>query len=115
MRTFEAHPWTWTLSVGLPIALAFAVWQWRAASRSVWRRWLVCFLLVFPVTPVAFAWSNGHNAGGVVVVPAAFAVFSSAVVPGLLFIALASLPALGLWSLALYLSRLLTSKHDNAV
>ena len=64
MSTFEAHPWAVTLAVGLPLAVAFAVWQWRAASRSLWRRWLVSFILVFPITPFAIVWTNGHSDGG---------------------------------------------------
>ena len=113
MSTFETHPWCWTLGVGLPVSLAFSAWQWRAAQRSWWRRWLLCFVFVFPVTPLAFAWSNGHNAGGVVVIPAAFAIFSPASfsnLSALLYIAVISLVPFGLWSLVLFLRIVITTR-----
>ena len=111
MSTFEAHPWSWNLGIGVPISIALALWQWRPAQRSIWRRWLFCFVVIFPITPLELAWTNGHNAGGVFVIPAALLVFSAdGFLPTLFYIALVSLVPFGLWSLTLFFRTVITTR-----
>lgn len=105
MNTFEVHPWSWAIGIGLPLSAAFVLWQWRKAQRSIWRRWVMCLVLVLPITPLSIAWSNGHSAGGVVTVPAAVLAIlvcwkqPLAAAGAAINICIASLLLFGLWSL----------------
>lgn len=108
MNDFYIIGWIWTLAIGLPIFCAVAKFRWGAAQRSGRWRVLICALLACAITPSFVAWTNGHNDGGVIFVPAVLmlaCIFAGesrgilmVVVLGLLPICIVSSVLFGIWS-----------------
>jgi len=108
MPEFTLTPWIWTLGIGLPVFAVVAAILRRRAQQSAWWRFVVCFVLACAIAPSLFPWTNGHNAGGVILIPAVLmfadmiqrgseAVFG-ALILGALPLCIVSFVLLGIWS-----------------
>src|SRR2546428_631274 len=70
MEESFSTPWFWSLSIGLTLAAIALIFLGERAQQSVWPRLLICMCVAAAITPLGFPWTNGHNAGGLILAPA---------------------------------------------